>query len=105
MNRRWMCLAALSIVRFTRGCGKPPQAAPPLAAERWISQHNSQEQFTAWVICIDTSGSPLPEEFARLKGVIREAVDTDIDFNDLVWIVQIGDQSGRQERVSPCSHR
>jgi hypothetical protein len=75
------------------GCGLSQQIAP-ISAQRQPSraQHSPDEEYVALVYCLDTSKSPLPDEFNKLKRLVGESITTGVDFNDLIWIVRIEDQ-------------
>lgn len=51
--------------------------------------HDPAEDYTAWVFCIDTTRSPLLEQFNKLKAIFSESVKTDVGYNDRVWIIPI----------------
>jgi hypothetical protein len=59
------------------------------ASELIQLQHDANLNYRAWVLCLDRSRSPLPEQFQKLKRVSRQIARTDMQPNDLVWLIPI----------------
>ena len=53
-------------------------------------RHDPGKPYKVWVYCIDSSLSPRSDEFRELQLVLGEAAENDVDYNDLVWLIQIG---------------
>jgi hypothetical protein len=90
MRRTALLIVALCSTVLLLGCSKQQPSSQAVQPETAITPHDPEQGFTAWVFCVDTSRSPREDEFARLKGLIRDTVDREVDFNDLVWVIPIG---------------
>jgi hypothetical protein len=75
-------MVAWLILATTTAC-HAQQSTPVLA-------HDSSKPYQVWVLCIDRSKSPDKDEFRRLQLLLEDTVDREVDYNDLVWLVEIG---------------
>jgi hypothetical protein len=93
MNRYVKYSAVMNLLLLLFGCSRPLQESRVSVTQQPAKlQHDPGEEYTAWAICIDTSKSPLPDEFRKLKGIVQQSIESEITFNDLVWVIRIGDQ-------------
>src|SRR5260370_31482741 len=89
--RRYGSLTMLLIAGFALGgCGGSGSLATDANASQPSEiQHDQNQAHQAWVLCMDTSRSPIPEQFQKLKRVIQQSVRTDMRPNDLAWWIPI----------------
>ena len=85
------------------GCGGSGPVAPDANASQPSEiQHDPNLAYQAWVLCMDTSYSPMPEQFQKLKRVIKQSVRTDMRQNDLAWLIPI-ESGSRSPELFPMA--
>jgi hypothetical protein len=86
---RWISAittAALATMPVWLGCGGPTAPGDVSAAAQ---QHNAALPYQAWTFALDKSRSLRPEQFQKMKRVAAGSVETDVQSNDLTWLVPI----------------
>lgn len=81
------------------GCGTSAPLTVHAASQQSEVQHDPTMDHCAWVYCLDTSRSPLPEQFQKLKRVFQASVKGDLRGNDLAWLIPIGSGAPRVQLV------
>lgn len=66
------------------GCSAESDQALPTRTV--VPKHDAGLEYNAWVLCLDTSLSPLPDQFAKMKSIFHAVSVRDIRPNDLVWL-------------------